>query len=169
MLCDDCKKNEAVFHSVSKFNGVTSEKHLCAECQKKYGSLSSLLGGSTPKYSGLNLNNLFSTFAGLNPFDEPEREDLICPSCGTSAEEFLRTGFVGCSDCYNTMSNVILPVIRKMQGNVAHVGKVPIGLAGNVSTEYGRLKKELDEAIAVENYEQATIIRDRMRQLKGEN
>lgn len=159
MLCDECKKNEATFHSLKKINGVTTVKHLCSECQKKYG------GFKAVKLSGLS--DFFSNLTGL--FEEPEQEEAICSSCGTSAEEFLRSGFVGCSDCYRELSAVILPVIRKMQGDTSHVGKVPLSLAGSVSTEYERLKKELNEAIAVENYEQASIIRDRMRQIKGDN
>ena len=30
MLCDECGKNEATFHSIKKINGVTTERHLCA-------------------------------------------------------------------------------------------------------------------------------------------
>ena len=55
-----------------------------------------------------------------------------------------------------------------MQGDVSHVGKVPVGVENSVSIEYERLKKELNKAIETEEYEQASIIRDRMRQLKGE-
>ena len=56
--------------------------------------------------------------------------------------------------------------------DVAHqaqaAAKVPAGVENSVSTEYDRLKKELEKAIELEEYEQASIIRDRMRQLKGE-
>jgi protein-arginine kinase activator protein McsA len=55
-----------------------------------------------------------------------------------------------------------------MQGDASHVGKVPLGVENSVSIEYDRLKKELEKAIELEEYEQAGIIRDRMRQLKGE-
>ena len=120
------------------------------------------------KMSGLS--NLFGGLTGF--FDEPrltKREEYICPSCGTTGDEFLRTGFVGCSDCYKEFAPIIMPVIRRMQGgDVSHVGKVPSGVENSVSTEYDRLKKELEKAVELEEYEQASIIRDRMRQLKGE-
>ena len=80
----------------------------------------------------------------------------------------MHSGFVGCSECYKEFAPIIMPVIRRMQGDVSHVGKVPLGVENSVSAEYERLKKELDKAIELEQYEQASIIRDRMRQLKEE-
>ena len=60
MLCDECGKNKATFHSIEKINGVTNERHLCSECQKKYG-------GSIMKMSGLG-----SLFGGFVLFGEDE-------------------------------------------------------------------------------------------------
>ncbi len=161
MKCDECGKNEATFHSLKKINGQTTERHLCSECQKKYGS------------GFMKMPDFGSLFGGFGSFfDEPRiaqrREEYICQSCGTTGEEFLRTGFVGCSDCYKELAPLIMPVVRRMQGDVSHVGKVPVGVENSVSIEYERLKKELHKAIETEEYEQASIIRDRMRQLKGE-
>lgn len=39
MLCDKCKKNPATFHQVVNINGKITEKHLCSECAKKFGVL----------------------------------------------------------------------------------------------------------------------------------
>lgn len=165
MLCDECGKREATFHSIKKINGVTTEKHLCSECQKKHGS--SLMQEGLIKMSGFG-----NLFGGLSDFfDEPrlgKREEYICSACGTTGDEFLNTGFVGCSECYKEFAPIIMPVIRRMQGDVSHVGKVPLGVENSVSAEYERLKKELEKAIELEEYEQASIIRDRMRQLKEE-
>lgn len=155
MLCDECKRYEATYHSIKKINGVTTEKHLCANCQKKYGGFQSI------KMSGLG--DFFSGFAGF--LEEPKHEELLCSKCGCSADEFLRTGFVGCSSCYKELSSVILPVIQKMQGDIQHVGKVPQGVSGE-STEYERLKKELEKALKLEDYEQAMVIHARLKELE---
>lgn len=161
MLCDECGQREATFHSIKKINGQTTERHLCAECQKKHGS-------SFMKMP--DFGDLFGGFGSL--FGEPRiaapRDEYICPSCGTTGDEFLQTGYVGCADCYKEFAPILMPVVRKMQGDVSHVGKVPTGVENSVSAEYERLKKELQKAIETEEYEQAGIIRDRMRQLKGE-
>lgn len=159
MLCDECGKRNASYHMVKKMNGETIERHLCSECQKKYGV----------NLQMHSFGNLFEGFSGL--FDEPRvvrREEYVCPSCGTTGDDFLRSGFVGCSDCYKEFAPIMMPVIRRLQGDVSHTGKVPMGVENSVSAEYDRLKKELEKALELEEYEQATIIRDRMRQLKGE-
>lgn len=161
MLCDECGKREATYHSIKKINGHTTERHLCAECQKKSGS------------GILKLPDFGSLFGGFGSFfDEPRiaqrHDEYICSACGTTGEEFLRTGFVGCSECYKDLAPVIVPVLRKMQGDVSHVGKVPTGVENSVSIEYERLKKELEKAIELQDYTQAGIIHERMKQLKGE-
>lgn len=159
MICDECGKNEATFHSISKINGMTKEKHLCADCQKKYGYKMMKLSG---------IGDLFSNFTNLLT-GGPSLDEIVCPECGTTSEDFLNTGYVGCSNCYKEFSGLILPVVQRVQSDVRHVGKTPIGFEGNESAEYERLKAELDKAIELENFEQASILRDRMRQLKGGN
>lgn len=162
MRCDDCGKREATFHSKRIINGVTTEMHLCSECQKKYsGSL-------------MNMFDFGSLFGGFDGFFGKQalasrREEYVCPSCGTTGEEFLQSGFVGCSDCYKEFATLVMPVIKRMQGDVCHVGKVPLGVENSASAEYERLKKELEKVIEREEYEKAGIIRDRMHQLKGDN
>ena len=41
MLCDVCKKQEAVVHITKIENGQRTDMHLCAECAKKLGALGS--------------------------------------------------------------------------------------------------------------------------------
>lgn len=159
MLCDECKRNEATYHSIKKMNGSTSERHLCTECQKKYG------GFKTMKVSGLS--DFFSNLSAmLQPSIARDYDDRVCRTCGTSADEFLNSGFVGCANCYKELSAVVLPMVQKMQGDIQHVGKAPDGKQSE-STEYERLKKELNKAIELENYEQASVIRDKMKTVSG--
>lgn len=158
MLCDDCKKREATFHSIKKINGVSTEKHLCSDCQKKYGFQMMKLS---------NMGDLFSNFTNL--LNYPQEEEQVCPECGTASDDFLNTGYVGCSNCYKEFSKIMYPVIQKMQNSLQHVGKSPVGLDTSPSTEYDKLAAELKKAISEENYEQATILRDKMRMLKGGN
>ncbi len=164
MLCDDCKKREAIYHSITKINGIKKERHLCAECYKKS---TNKISDDFEYTTGLGgLGGLIGSFAS-NLFGE-QRNELICATCGSSAIEFERTGRIGCANCYKEFADVVLPVIQKMQGgDISHVGKAPLGNKASITIQYERLKKELDDAIKVENFEQATVIRDRMRQLKN--
>ena len=159
MLCDECGKNEAVYHSIRQINGHRTESHLCAACQKKHAD--SLL-----KMQGID--NVFSTLSDYWGVPRQREDEYICPSCGTTGDEFLRTGFVGCADCYKEFAPLMLPAIKQMQGDVSHVGKVPGEVTDSVSAEYDRLRIRLKHAVDTEDFEAAAVIKEQMRRLKGE-
>ncbi len=160
MMCDECGKREATFHSIKKVNGVTSERHLCAECQKKFGA------GNFMKMSGFS--NFFESLTDFLGVPQKKQDTYICPSCGTTGDEFLQTGYVGCADCYKEFAPLIMPSIKQIQGDVSHVGKVPDGVENSVSAEYDRLKSELARAVSAEDFETAVVLQEKMRKLKGE-
>ena len=168
MLCDDCGEREATFNSIKKINGHVQESHLCSECFHKRGGTfgGGIFGGFPDPW---NLGGLMS---GLNGFFNPTRalpnDDYICPSCGTTGDEFLKSGYVGCADCYKEFAPIIMPVIKRMQGDVIHLGKSPNGIENSVSDEYARLTRELQRAKDSEDFERAQEIKERIEKLKGE-
>lgn len=158
MLCDECKKNQATYHSIKKINGVSTEKHLCHECHLK--QVEREVGFS-------DIGELFSGFKSF--FDLPSHRNVArCSACGTTADEFLETGFVGCPNCYSELSAVVMPVISKVQSDTKHTGKVPREKQSDAAGEYEKLRRQLDKALELEHYEQAAVIRDRMRSLRKE-
>lgn len=163
MLCDECKKNEATYHSIKKINGATTEKHLCSECHHKTSNTSFVGFGGADS----TISDLFANFA--NYFGRPSKPQLACKTCGTTSKEFLETGFLGCADCYEYLEEDVAPVIQKVQSAKSHVGKVPLSLRDDISAvEYEELKHKLANAIEKEDFEEAMVIRDRMRKLRGE-
>lgn len=161
MLCDECKKNQATYHSIKKINGVTTEKHLCYECHMKQAE----------KELPFGVDGLFSGFKNL--FSMPtHRAAYRCSVCGTTSDEFLETGFVGCQNCYKDLSAVIMPVVSKVQNDTHHVGKSPYGIGSSsendISAEYATLQRQLRQAVEDERYEDASVIRDKMRVLRSE-
>ena len=161
MLCDECKKNQATYHTIKKINGITSERHLCYECHIKEAE---------KNIAFTSAGELFSGFKDLF-YQKPQRSTYRCSVCGTSADEFLETGFVGCPNCYKDLSAVIMPVVSKVQSNdTRHVGKSPYGGGeeDDASIQYASLQRELQKAVEEERYEDASIIRDKMRALRGE-
>jgi protein arginine kinase activator len=48
-----------------------------------------------------------------------------CPVCGATAAEIMKSGFVGCSECYKTFAALLDPYIVKIHGRVTHSGRVP--------------------------------------------
>ena len=85
MLCDQCKKREAVVHITKIENGRRTELHLCAECARKQGSL--------PDYSNFNIidNDFFRKMAYPDYSGQAEEEPR-CSSCGMTYSEFNRLG-----------------------------------------------------------------------------
>ena len=82
--------------------------------------------------------------------------------------EFQKTGLLGCSECYKNFQNTINPVIKRVQGDVEHVGKVPTK-AGKCLVEKRKLlklKEELQHAILGEEYERAAVLRDEIKSLQ---
>ena len=154
MLCDDCKTNEATFHSIRRINGVKTETHLCAECQKKHG------------YEMLPISGLGDIFGTFNDFfGDSLLPSSVCESCGTTSEDFLSTGYVGCEHCYDQFNRLILPRLQQMQQKIQHTGKQP-GQNEKPLSEYDRLKCELDKAIEIEDYEKAGQINEQLKKLK---
>ena len=85
-------------------------------------------------------------------------------------QDIVRTGRVGCAECYRTFYHQLLPVIRKLHGETVHRGKTPGGALPQMlqQKELAAQKKELlQRAIELENFEEAAVLRDEIRQLEG--
>ena len=113
MICDECKNDNAVYYKSIEVNGKRAEKRLCAACQKKFNDFSML------KFSGLQ--NLFGAMAPDTPAQK--KKQIICNGCGTMYNEFLKTGYLGCAQCYEEFKDALEPVIMKTQGAAVHTGK----------------------------------------------
>lgn len=126
--------------------------------------------------------------SGMNhPISETPREN-VCRNCGTTARDFLATGILGCENCYNDLAPEILAMIQSSQVKTSHTGKSPIekekrstppaesemiksaDTQPQVSEENAvlKLKKQLENAILTENFEQACVLRDKINRLESE-
>ena len=52
-----------------------------------------------------------------------QKEEIVCPSCGVTMEEYLQTGLVGCVECYRVFERELIPYICRIQGCSEHGGK----------------------------------------------
>ncbi len=155
MKCQACGKHPAVTHVKTITNGELAEFSLCAECARRlgYGNLFAELG------RGLGILGL-----------QPEAEERC--RCGTVWEDIVRTGRVGCPECYRTFYDRLLPVVQRIHGSVRHRGKVPGGNLPRPAApaEKGMLlvkRQQLREAIDAEKFEDAAVLRDEIRALEG--
>ena len=180
MNCENCGKNYANVRYTQIINGNKRKMFLCEECSKTLGIDNLNL---SIDFSGL-LGEVFSSFEHENIFQNIlKTKELRCDRCNFSFEDFINTGKFGCEDCYSTFEEKIDPILRNIQGVNRHIGR--IGKIGSKdvnksekweeskkeisNSEIENLKKELRKVVKEENYEEAAIIRDKIKKLEGEN
>lgn len=172
MLCDVCKKNEATIHIKEIHGGETHTSNLCAACaseKEKNGELCSL---------GFNLAEMLCNF-GKIPFpaklqqETPSEPAVVCQKCGWTVEK-VRTfgGQLGCPHCYTVFAPMIAEAIKNLHRGPVHLGKrpqsVPQDSRAALEAELANRKRELDALIKREEYEEAAVCRDRIKQLKAQ-
>lgn len=165
MLCQKCQKNQANTHFTIVENGAKKEYDLCSDCAWELGSTA---------FSPFAFGKLFSqNIAGSG-------NQLTCSHCGTTLSELQQSSLLGCEHCYDDLYSGIEPILRNVQRGLVHTGRIPSGyeakaeIAGehkeeSIPTEESEitlLQKQLDNAIANEEYEKAAEIRDQIKLLK---
>ncbi|MFU0824336.1 UvrB/UvrC motif-containing protein [Clostridium sp.] len=171
MLCESCKQREATVHITKIINGVKREANLCPECAAKAGefNLVSDMDIMAP-FSFPNVLSGLMEYMNKNSINNKATE-LKCEKCGTTYREFKEKGLLGCSECYKAFYPSILSVIKGVQSNVEHTGKVPKKAGKNLvqKNRILKLKEELQKAITLEEYEKAAKIRDEIREIEKQS
>ena len=158
MLCQNCGVNPATLRTVIIAGGVKQELYLCEECAKKRGIPFNKMPVLIKLISGKGQREA-----------TPER---VCPKCGSSLKSLKETGLLGCSECYNALRDELAPFIKRAQGGREnHVGqRIPprfMRPKTQQTEELERMQQELQQALAVEEYERAAQLRDAIRALKA--
>ena len=175
MLCDDCGRREAVVHIMQIGPDGRTEKNLCEECAAGYGDFMVGHNQEQPrKKVSVNdfLRGMFSQPQEMEPEqrEQPasQPQELTCPNCGMTYQDFAKTGKIGCSVCYETFRRQLEPLLRRIHGTSTHSGKIPHRSGGTLELkhEISVLRGQLKESVAQEEYEQAAQLRDRIRALE---
>jgi protein arginine kinase activator len=170
MLCERCKKNEASIHLSEVIKDMKSEIHLCEACANEVG-----LNAKISNFS-LSISEML-TFLDVNEITG-YNGDKYCATCNSSFTDYKRDGKLGCPHCYNNMSELITPVITSYHGEKKHIGKSPIYnekeyysnddlrnyKVNDETTDY--LQAQLAMAVDEERYEEAAILRDKIKNIK---
>lgn len=92
-----------------------------------------------------------------------------CPQCGITYDEFNRVGKFGCGQCYETFNSEIDPLLQRIQGSSEYKGTVPSRETNvfKAKHEVKRLRHQLDTAVQAENFEEAAILRDKIKGLEA--
>jgi protein arginine kinase activator len=155
MMCQRCQE-EARIHLTETVDGRRRELHLCEPCARKAGldlpesppdlALDAVVQGLIVAHVGELVGEL---------------ADLTCPDCGLKFMEFRARGRLGCPNDYGVFARGLLSLVQRTHGATRHVGKV--ARRRPAAGRRLRLRTQLREAIAREDYEQAARLRDQLR------
>ena len=170
MKCQKCEK-AATFHITELTGSKPHELHLCEDHARAYLSESSAqndLAGSVAS----TLAQGFSKQISLNKAAEELKElDMqTCPICGISFYDFRSRGRLGCPNDYVCFAKQLDALVLNIHGESDHIGKVPkrTGKASGRRTQLIKLRRDLNEAVAEEDYERAGILRDKIKEIENE-
>ena len=161
MKCDLCD-NQATVHLIELQGGQKIEKHLCEThavqeniAVKVQTPIDELLQKFVLKHSGGE--------------SAPAPAKQSCRSCGLTYEEFRKSGLLGCPDCYTGFEHALVTLLeRAHEGASRHLGKVPVHAGVNELRQQRlrQLRRELDQAVASEEYERAANLRDQLSRVQ---
>lgn len=178
MKCSHCHEKEANTHIRRIINGKKEEMYLCEECARELGVMDEF------DFEPLTMDSFFGNLLGagaaaLNSLAGVER----CTYCGSSFNDIINSGKVGCAHCYDRFDDRLAPSIEKLHGRTKHVGKhvtyteepdkkdkQPDSKDNKASeiSEEDKLKAELQTAIKEQRFEDAAVIRDQIKNLSKE-
>ena len=158
MLCSICKEKEATVHLTNISGDKMQKVDLCEECAKSKGM-------NDPTAFSL-ADQLFGLGAALEIEQAGGGIGVKCPACGFTQADFKKAGRLGCPECYKTFAAPLEGLLKTMHKGTRHVGKVPESLrqSRDFSDRLKLLQKKLGKAIDREDFEEAAILRDEIKQ-----
>ena len=159
MMCCVCKEKKATVHLTQITGDKMQKVDLCEECAKHKGV-------NDP--AGFSLADLL---LGLGASQELEQAaggvEVKCPKCGFTQADFKKAGRLGCAECYTTFAEGLEGLLKTMHKGIRHAGKVPLALqqSRDQADRLKILRKKLDKAVEDENFEQAALLRDEIKQM----
>jgi protein arginine kinase activator len=162
ILCDICQEKLATVHYTEIVENKLKKMDLCEDCAKQ-------------KNIGINIQfSVADILKGLTESHIEKKEETAkkCPFCGLTFAMFRKTGKLGCGECYDVFADQLLPIINDIHKNEQHVGTKPAGTPSRQRTavknkvRLDELAAELEEAVKNEKYEEAAVLRDKMKSLQ---
>lgn len=170
MLCDICKKKEAVIHIQEISAQGKKVINLCNDCAEKHPQTDPLLhiGGMN---FGAVLENIKKISSDLLKKQNIPEDSPVCPQCGwTLSKMDENNGQFGCPECYRTFEDVVKNAVSNIHRSSVHTGKRPKNLKHEpleiFREKLRKMENALQDAVRAEEYEQAAILRDEINAFK---
>lgn len=157
MICEYCNQREAQAVLKQQLNNKIQTIHLCSVCA-----------------NSMLLNNFFLDFSVNNIFaknlESIPKSKKCCSKCGSSFDDIVNLGRVGCSTCYDEFQNELNKTILNAYGKSVHIGKQP--KSAKMIIEKKQLiyqyRQKLNKLIIDEKFEEAALLRDKIKSLECE-
>lgn len=146
MKCELCGDNNAKYKYYEVDSDTVREINICEQCARE---------------KGVDIKN---------KEDSVVLETGICPVCGLSFREYKESMSLGCVECYKHFSDQIKVSLKESQLGVLHKGKEPVRDSEVivVKKEILEMKRELDNYVENERFEEAVKLRDKIEERKEE-
>jgi protein arginine kinase activator len=170
MKCQKCDK-AATFHITELTGTKPLEHHLCEEHAREYLNDSSEQNNTTSSLTTTLSQSMVKQMSANKAAAElKELDQQTCPVCGISFYDFRSRGRLGCPNDYDCFAKQLDTLIINIHGIQEHVGKTPKQTSTDTShrTLLIKLRRDLNEAIQLEEYEQASKLRDKIKEIETE-
>lgn len=159
--CSQCGAADSVIELTQIEAGEVRKVLLCAKCAAEKGI-------QTPgAYTDTPLGGLLAALGGASAIPEAPAGggNELCPGCGAGLDDFRQTGRLGCEQCYDTFSESLGELLRRLHGSALHAGRAPAGHGATTqpAESVPVLKERLRQAVAAEQFELAAQLRDQLR------
>ena len=170
MICEHCKQRHATVTITQVQSGVKSERHYCEVCAAKFYPFQVEV-----QEEPVSIHQLMSDWFGLPKWKSKVQEEAqqnkqqgTCPSCGFTYRQFLKVGKFGCANCYDTFRDQLPPVLKRLQADVKHVGKMQTDekQIAHYQKQIELIRQQMQQAIAEERFEEAAKLRDEVRAIE---
>ncbi len=161
MDCENCGEREAEITLTEIENNEMRTVQLCSTCASLKGVSSE--GGDSPPIA-----DLLAHLGGASDDEAFSDDTEACEYCGTEAADFRKTGRLGCPQCYAQFAEQLRALLRRVHGASQHMGKVYVSAALDDDDPQARmstLKRRLDRAVEIEDFESAADLRDQIHSL----
>ncbi len=171
-----CKNGMPSVHALDVRDGEVVQAHFVCE------AMAEQLGILAPKPTSLPVSSaIFDTLLGeaqkhvKAQAPAPARPsaarptETSCPACALTLGAFKQRGRLGCPRCYQVFRPHVIALLERVHDATAHRGRFPGRTVRKAPDpiDLTELRNRLAQAIAAEQYEEASRLRDRLRKITG--
>jgi len=149
MNCQACGAHPATVQYTEVVGGEKKVEWLCHACAEDRGLV---------VFKAPSVEITVATSQAMVPAAE---DDEQCRECGSSLTLVRRTGRVGCAGCYETFWPHLEPLIKRVHGTTEHRWEPePVDDQSRLRRILVQLRRDLADAIGLEDFERAAALRD---------